>query len=574
MTIKRIAAVGAALAIGAAAIFWNVNSEILAQRAEIDDLSEASQYRSLIDSDDLGWLVPGQTEEGWQPRRDLPAWPIPTPMDWDADPFNDRNWRAHLEGWRIMDSVLQSAYVHGDASDLPSLVPLFMAWPDFYESLEPDRQRYADSNAGNRAMRLALLIDAYRSGDLPLGDAERETLFDLAQTEVEHLSTPGKMVLGNHGLFEVSGLDRLCEVAHDEPFCAEGRRIASEHFDRLVDSQFDEHGVHREHSPSYHFFAKRVIRGFGLTDRFASGRGVERVVKAETVGGWLVFPDDRISRIGDSDGNETPLSDASGHIHCLDEDSCYAVAPTWRSGYGIVRSLPEDAAENSSMLFLMGMYHNGAHKHADDLSFELFEFGRPLIVDTGKYGYQRDEMRDYVVTDVAHNTVGIEGRQYIPRDLPPYGNALEEPRIVDGAFVLSGRIERPDDFANERELIYRPGRWLIVHDRLEAEEELAYASRLHFHDELEVEIAGRILTADFDEGTTMQVELVDDDCELSTFHGSEEPMRGWHSVGYLEMVPTTMAEAVCPGQVRTISWVVSFDRAARQEALSRIEELN
>lgn len=33
-------------------------------------------------------------ETGFVPAgRDVPPWPFPLPLDWNADPFKDRNWR-------------------------------------------------------------------------------------------------------------------------------------------------------------------------------------------------------------------------------------------------------------------------------------------------------------------------------------------------------------------------------------------------------------------------------------------------------------------------------------------------
>ena len=56
------------------------------------------------------------------------------------------------------------------------------------------------------------------------------------------------------------------------------------------------------------------------------------------------------------------------------------------------------------MLIVTGACWNDTHKHVDDLSFELFEFGRMIFIDSGIYSYTRDSMRSYVLGPLAHNT--------------------------------------------------------------------------------------------------------------------------------------------------------------------------
>ncbi len=49
----------------------------------------------------------------------------------------------------------------------------------------------------------------------------------------------------------------------------------------------------------------------------------------------------------------------------------------------------------------------GLHGHYDELSFELFGYGRPLIADPGAYIYNTDAKHTWVVSTKAHNTIGV-----------------------------------------------------------------------------------------------------------------------------------------------------------------------
>lgn len=77
-------------------------------------------------------------------------------------------------------------------------------------------------------------------------------------------------------------------------------------------------------------------------------------------------------------------------------------------------------------------------------------------------------------------------------------------------------------------------------------------------------------------GETVPVDPWDCLCRAAAGPGgaSKSYRQQYFGVGCLGMVPTTMAEAVCPEQVRTISWIVSFDEAAQREAWARFESLD
>ena len=51
-----------------------------------------------------------------------------------------------------------------------------------------------------------------------------------------------------------------------------------------------------------------------------------------------------------------------------------------------------------------------AHAHADIFSYELSINGIQFIVDSGVYEYKAGEMRNYVRSTKAHNTVSIDGK--------------------------------------------------------------------------------------------------------------------------------------------------------------------
>ncbi|MCX7748528.1 MAG: heparinase II/III family protein [Clostridia bacterium] len=92
-------------------------------------------------------------------------------------------------------------------------------------------------------------------------------------------------------------------------------------------------------------------------------------------------------------------------------DSPYDSIALENAGYFIMRS---GWGKNDTYLVFdcgsIGPGHCPGHGHADALSFELFAFGTPLIVDPGVYSYHDKKYRYYFKSTRAHNTVTIDGQ--------------------------------------------------------------------------------------------------------------------------------------------------------------------
>jgi hypothetical protein len=221
------------------------------------------------------------------------------------------------------------------------------------------------------------------------------------------------------------------------------------------------------------------------------------------------------------------------------------------------------------MLFMTGMAYSVGHKHADDLSFELFEAGRRVLIDSGKYGYAPiDPMRDYVLSAAAHNTISLRGVMIAPENIHVGGSSLKPVVQRNEFFELGGEIKRPRLFEQRRRLFYRPGEYLVVHDQLASGRSRHYVSSLHFAPDLAVAIEGRAATAKLSKHREVRAELLDIDCTIEMAQGQKDPLLGWSSQGYLKMEPTPTVRAICPGDRRTITWVVSLTPKDREAAVA------
>ncbi|MFQ5744970.1 MAG: heparinase II/III family protein [Acidobacteriota bacterium] len=149
--------------------------------------------------------------------------------------------------------------------------------------------------------------------------------------------------------------------------------------------------------------------------------------------------------------------------------------------------------------------HLPAHAHADIFTYEFDVDGRRLIVDSGVYEYAEGEMRDYVRSTRAHNTVSVDGlsqaecwksfrvaRRKAPRDVR--FEAKENACIFAGRFDGYGRLIG-DSIIHHRTLrLHHAAGELRVEDRVDGRGEHRVTSRIHLHPDVQVRQKGQTFT--------------------------------------------------------------------------------
>ena len=452
----------------------------------------------------------------FRPREDVPAWDISLPLDWSADPFEDSNWQHGLHSWRPMEYWLYAYRRDRDVAELLAPIRIALDWYRFHieEGRTSDFQWY-DHSTGIRASRLAFLLDVILSDRIEVPDADLARLMTLADLHAEKLMEPEFLNPRNHGLFQMVGLDALCSVVYWRSACEGARSYAGETFGNLVKSWFSQEGVHIENSPTYHGWVTHKIRETGADVRFQQP-DVQRILeKADEITPWLTYPNGQWVPVGDSNGMGPKLS-GSVEPACLTDDAgCWAVRDFTKSGYALVRSLPETDESEASMLFVSGMAAPTGHKHSDDLSFVLIEGGREVFTDSGRYGYNFDQARSYVLSARAHNILSLEDRSIGPSQIDPANSGLEPVLVEQGQFTIRGVVDRPDLFLHERTISYVPGALLRIEDRLHNRTDSRWQSNLHLAADLipAIDEKGFVVNSG---DLTVRGEFSGEGCEIST----------------------------------------------------------
>ena len=219
-------------------------------------------------------------------------------------------------------------------------------------------------------------------------------------------------------------------------------------------------------------------------------------------------PDGMIPSLSDGDtGSFLPLL-REGHEHYGDERYLWVATqgqagrpPQARAiafphgGYYILRSgwgEVERYRDERFLVFDCGPLGEGNHGHLDLLSLELYGYGRPLIVDPGRYTYDESgdvNWRALFRGTAYHNTVTVDGRnqsryEFHKRKFKIRGPAPEFQLLsmVDrpGYCCVRGRAASAEyDAIHEREIRLIEGRRVVVIDELSSPTEHRYDQIFH-----------------------------------------------------------------------------------------------
>jgi uncharacterized heparinase superfamily protein len=179
-------------------------------------------------------------------------------------------------------------------------------------------------------------------------------------------------------------------------------------------------GGHYERSPQYHAlmlenYLDLYNLAVGNSALFDADFISDLQAVAETALDWLndiVFPDGAIPLFNDSAFEIAPglnelnayASRLFGYARSQPSDTTQVIDKDPSGLYGV--KTPRD------MIVMdcgdIGPAYQPGHTHCDFLSYELMLDGGRLVVDTGVYEYEPGEMRHYVRSTRAHNTVVID----------------------------------------------------------------------------------------------------------------------------------------------------------------------
>jgi hypothetical protein len=378
------------------------------------------------------------------------------PVNWESNPQNAQAYRHQLEKLQWINPLLY-AYQHGDRSALRQTLALVLDWVRHNQPGAPGTppDAWRDARTGDRAPYIAYVLNAAGCEHM-LTPAQGRLLRDSIRQHGRVLLTDSGIKRTNHGLFVDLGLTLL---AREAPFMHQARRwlrAGQREFARTLRGRiYPREGFWLEQSAGYQLLVMKNLARF-LAVPGNANPGLQRILRRmQRTSGWLQMPDGRIPQFGDSDLNRLPAS--ARRTAAADR----GMLVLRRSGYAFVK-------EPGAYLSVEASFHNTSHKHADDLSFDLYDRGHRIVSDTGLYSKDPGPAFDFAHSAKAHSVLTVDGQNFPLQARLAYGSGILAAGSGDGWFAIYGRnpLLRSQGVTHHRLFLYRPHRALIVIDQV------------------------------------------------------------------------------------------------------------
>ena len=487
--------------------------------------------------------------------RGLKARLIP-PIDWTKNPHSRRGFRASLQTLKFLEVLFQE-YANGSLSALRQAKALALDWVRANPNPASSQSSLAwfNKTVGERAAYLAYVVRA-AACERMLSPDQTRLLVGAVRAHAAWLADPANYYPSNHGLFMDVGLLLISD--HYFPFLdgAQAWEFTARHrFPRTLAARVSPEGAWEEHSFGYHFLVMDLARRF-LELGGGNARIRHLLARLTRAGAWFVQPDGRLAQIGDTDLEAAPKAVRRRSARLSGMRSMP------RAGLAFVRRA-------GSYLAVTANFHNASHKQADEGSFELSENGVRLVTGPGKYGFDRDLRRHYVVSARSHSVLTVDGRSF-PRDqASAYGSAVVEARRRAGWYVIVVRnpLLRRRGVEHRRIFLYKPGERLVISDRVDAARPHRYRRYLQLGPNIEIadrsaaglSLRGRgfhgcVTDARYEGGERAARNLV---------RGRQRPYQGWTFPQVAEAVPRWSVSYASRGEDVAHTLVIDLERECR-----------
>lgn len=271
----------------------------------------------------------------------------------------------------------------------------------------------------------------------------------------------------NHGMFQDFVIIQ-CSILGliKSPITVKSIDRLYEYFDWCVTSD----GVHKEHSPSYHFIVANQLKSHLTLIEFLSPSHTQLFLKIlDRMKGFAVdilLPSHEYPPIGDT--SQISISKNYFEVFGLNGDELiakkFAFYPV--GGYSVFR----DDSYKSYGLFIAA-HHGLYHKHQDELSFIYYKNGW-VLCESGPYGYDYQHPHSlFAYSNHAHNSLVANFEKTGDRE-GKIGlvNMLNESCADDRSYYAKGINKRLDNISHLREIIfYRDGSGFEIIDSINSD---------------------------------------------------------------------------------------------------------
>ncbi|MBR5535406.1 MAG: alginate lyase family protein [Clostridia bacterium] len=350
----------------------------------------------------------------WENSPTGPEWISPEGSDSEYLNVTARFWFARPMAYQYLSDTDKNA-VYGEK--------LLFLMDAFSQKKEGGFNRVLET--GERLSNFTSVLNALIDTPVMTSDYLVSILY-MMYRDMKHLIENPDLGWSNWAVVRTSGLskaiDFLPELKEHEKWKNSTRSLMDKLFDRMYSPDFS----FREAGLAYSFwcnslFASAVKSAHMNNDPYSAFMR-NRIEKAFDASLDFIYPNLYDTNVGDSNYNSKedylttagslfPTKKLKALLSGTDDKTIppsvfypYSGSVIMRNGFN---------GENAMYLAMHSIPFDG-HAHDDIGNILFYAHNRPLITDTGRYGYSQGEISAHLKTVNAHNTVEIEGYDYLP----------------------------------------------------------------------------------------------------------------------------------------------------------------
>ena len=475
-------------------------------------------------------------------------------LEWDEDPFDDWTWQFYFHSLRMVSHLLNAYEISSNLTFLEKAQWFIESWMEHNPNpnSQASERAWDDHSTANRISTFMYFWNYYRNSEIFDQDFGIE-LLNMLRKHGEFTANPDNYFWNhNHGIYQDRALLQLAGMFPIFKDSQDWTDIANQRLSEHIENGVTSSGVHKEHSPAYHYLVMKLFIDVNL---FNLHYGIENQAISDLVYNmqeYLVHiakPDGTVPMVGDS-FNDKVLSisqDVVTNEHLLFEIT------NGQQGVEIgSNSIVYDDAgvaifkndwENQTPIYfaLFNAFHSTVHKHSDDLSFVLSYGETDYFIDTGKYNFvESDPYRAFIRSVFSHNTISVDNQTYNFRNDDFIGNPqIESFAITENYSYVRASHTLFDDVKITRTAFVFNNGAAYIHDRCESSKHHSYSQIFNIGPDVDFnhDQNGNLNLSSNIDDTNVTLKQLNQISAFATFNGTTNPIMGWQSTTFNEVSP-------------------------------------
>ncbi|WP_214788264.1 alginate lyase family protein [Exiguobacterium sp. s21] len=371
------------------------------------------------------WYIPSPPYQLRVPNIDTYRFDVSVPE------VDSKSFKFQIHYFTTLNQLTQAYAATGNTEYLRYGKRIVTSWTKQYPAGNYKRYPwpYHDHGTAIRTFHLLNFWNEFRSSTVNTDPAFSQ-LF--AKTLYEHatlLATPSfYKPNNNHGMFQDLALTAVAETHRSFYRSSSWRSLATHRLTQQLNHSLSTDGVHLEHSPFYQIYLYDTLARFNdwaAANRFALSSRMRDVKDMPGALTYMLKPNGTLPMFGDTPSivhrpDAIPYVERYPHLYYAMTQGRSGAQPATRVGklsnqYAFFRQHWGGNAgpfHDAVQVMMTAGYHSNIHKHADDLSIDLYGYGRDFIVESGRYAYTNRPERKVVMQAAAHNTVHVAGQNF------------------------------------------------------------------------------------------------------------------------------------------------------------------